>query len=114
MHTRLFTAVVLGATLLLGRQALASGSYPGRPPQPPVAVDTDKYNTGKQIFTGKATLGTGAAGAAETQTTRLKDLQGRLPKAVQKTAKLPELAGKLSAEQMKALEYYLELRYKVK
>ena len=108
----LFLLVVAGA--LCTPQTHASGSYSGRPPQPPVSMDADKYNLGKQIFAGKAKLADTPGASAAEQTARLTELQGKLPKSAQKEARLPELGGKLSADQLKALEHFLEIRYKVK
>lgn len=91
----------------------ASGSYTRPPSPPPVGMDMAKYNLGKQVFAGKAAPAT-KVGDAEFQSARLKDLQGRLPKSAKKSANLPAMAGKLSTEQMIALEHFLEVRYKIK
>jgi hypothetical protein len=95
---------------------MASGSYANRPPPPPVSVsvDSNKYNLGKQVYSGKAPLGTSSSDLAAQQGPRLKELQDKLPKAAQKNTNLPDLAGKLTPGQMSALQYYLEVRYKVK
>jgi len=95
---------------------MASGSYANRPPPPPasVSVDSNKYNLGKQVYSGKAPLGTSSSELAAQQGPRLKELQDKLPKAAQKSTNLPDLAGKLTPGQMGALQYYLEVRYKVK
>ena len=108
--------LILTVTFVASSSSLASGSYANRPPQPPtsVSVDSNKYNLGKQVFTGKAPLGTASSDVAAQQEPRLKELQGKLPKAAQKNTNLPDLAGKLTPGQMSALEYYLEVRYKVK
>ena len=91
----------------------ASGTYSRPPGPPPANMDKAKYNLGKQVFAGKAAPAT-TAGDAASQSARLKDLQGKLPKSAQKSADLPALAGKLSADQMSALEHFLEVRYKIK
>ena len=80
---------------------------------PPPSMDAGKYNLGKQVYSGKAAPAS-APGDAATQAARLKELQDKLPKAAQKSTDLPAMAGKLSTEQMKALEHYLDVRYKIK
>jgi hypothetical protein len=102
-----------GLMLMLPGSTMGSGSYPGRPPQPPTAVDTAKYHLGKQIFTGAARLGDNGPAAVSQQEARLKALQTALPRAAQASANLPALAGKLSADRLEALEYYLAIRYKI-
>jgi hypothetical protein len=111
---KLVLILVLSWCAAWGSPALASGSYPGRPPQPPSKVDAAKYNLGKQIYTGKAALGAPSANLAAQQSPRLTELQGKLPTSAQNDVKLPELAGKLNATQMEALEHYLYVRFKVK
>ena len=111
---RIILQLVVLAALTLSLSVLASGSYTARPIRPPVStVDANRYNIGKHIFSGKYEPGK-PAGDATQQSPRLKQLQEKLPKAAQKTADLPALAGKLSNEQMQALEYYLAVRYKIK
>jgi hypothetical protein len=105
-------AIALGGPLSCA--GLASGSYSSRPPQPPDAViqNSRRYELGKAIFAGKLELKDRGPQAGQLE--RLKGLQGRLPAAKRAAADLPALAGKLSADQMAALEYYLEIRYKIK
>jgi hypothetical protein len=113
MRKNILTLFCLAA-LALPLSVAASGTYSARPIRPPVsAVDANKYNIGKHIFSGKYDPGK-PPGAAAAQTPRLKALQEKLPKSVQKTRDLPALAGKLSNEQMQSLEYYLGVRYKIK
>jgi hypothetical protein len=108
--------LLIGSLLFAPLVASASGSYSARPPRPPTpsTIDADKYNLGKHIFSGQAELGQATADKTVQQSPRLKELQNKLPKAAQKNADLPGLAGKLSPAQLSALEYYLEVRYKVK
>lgn len=120
MRTRRISVIVrlaLGAITMGGLLAcagFASGSYSSRPPQPPDAViqNSRRYELGKAIFAGKLDLKDRAPQAAQLE--RLKDLQGRLPASKRASADLPALAGKLSPDQMTALEYFLEIRYKIK
>ena len=100
---------------------LASGSYSSRPPRPPTVVertkdaDKEKYELGKHIYSGKARLsGQPGADAAKAQEARLQTLQARLPESAQKKTNLPALAGRLTAAEMEALEYYVNKRFPVK
>src|SRR5688572_11050957 len=97
----------------------ASGTYTVRPPRPPGLVrrdaipeQRDKYEEGKRIYSGKAKLTTrqSAANTAE-QEKRLRALQARLPESAAKETDLTALAGKLTWEQLDALEYYVRKKY---
>ena len=115
MRTRILF-LLLCCALPLG--ARASGSYTARPPRPPTpkesaTLDNEKYALGKKIFTGKAKLKAETDAPAAQQETKLKELAGKLPKSVKEADKLPGLAGKLSARDLEALEYYLTQRYKL-
>jgi hypothetical protein len=109
--------LTLAATLLIGGGAPtlleASGSYPGPGIRPAVRVNTAKYELGKAVFNGKATM-TAGAGNADVQGEKLTAWQKALPAAAAKTVNLPALAGKLTTEQIDALEYFLEVRYNLK
>ncbi len=97
--------------------ALASGSYTGRPPQPPaksgdgtaMKMDREKYGLGQKVYEGSAM--TPGGGDAETQRARLKAAQTKLPADAMKMRDLPALAGKLSATQLDALEYFVAQRF---
>ena len=109
MHKTLLIIPVLA--LALTGSALASGSAPTRPPRPPSAgapaetMDNARYALGKSVFTGKAPLHSNPT-AARQQKARL----SRLAAETGETS-LPKLAGKLSAEQLDALDYYVSKRY---
>lgn len=92
-----------------------SGSYVFQPPHPPAGVveDSLKYELGKAIFAGKSGLKQQSAAQTQLQFIRLTQLQEKLPARVKKTVELTDLAGKLSSEQMSALEYFLKVRHKV-
>ena len=103
----LFTA--LSAPLSL----LASGSYCACLPKPPTKaqagkVDRDKFDLGQKVFNQKAAPGQGDAAA---QRSRLQAVQSQLPAKVAKKKDLTALAGKLSEQQLEALEYYVLQRY---
>jgi hypothetical protein len=102
------------AVFALASSALASGSAPTRPPRPPGAgapaetMDDARYALGKSVYTGKAPQHPNPA-AAKQQKARLSHLA-----AESGDASLPKLAGRLSAEQLDALDYYISKRYGTK
>ncbi len=96
--------------------ALASGSAPMHPPRPPQnfspaagKMDDARYALGKAVFTGKAKPIANPS-AAKKQKTRLNQLASAIGKG---GSSLPALAGKLSGEQMDALDYYVSKRFGV-
>lgn len=100
----------------------ASGSYPPPVVRPPGAVeatgsvDAAKYNLGKDLVAAKVKL-PDAPLSAETLATQEKLLAGyseKLPKPVRETTDLKPLAGKLTADQLAAVAYFLTIRHKVK
>ena len=110
-------AALLGAAAV---PAFASGSYSGRPPQPPakagdgmaMKMDREKYGLGQKVYEGQMKLmGGGDAGA---QMTALKALQSMLPADAMKMKDLPALAGKLSAAELEALQYFVKERFAMK
>jgi len=113
------TRVLLFATLL-GAAAIptfASGSYNVRPPKPPAAggetkMNREKYGLGQKIYDGSVKPMGG--GDASTQVDRLKMAQSKLPADAMKTKNLPALAGKLSAAELDALEYFVDRRFATK
>lgn len=91
--------------------ALASGSYCICLPKPPARtakVDRDKYDLGQKVYNERTTPATGDAAA---QKPRLEKLQSQLPARTAKKKDLVKLAGKLTPEQLDALEYYVGQRY---
>ena len=103
--------------LALTGSALASGSAPMRPPRPPKnfapagnnEVDDSRYALGKAVFAGKSAPVANPS-AAKKQKARLSQLASAIGKD---GASLPALAGKLSDEQMDALDYYAAKRFGV-
>ena len=112
----LLLAVLLGAGATV--PATASGSYSGRPPKPPATpggemkMDREKYGLGQKISEGGATLMGGGNAAA--QMTSLKALQAMLPADAMKMKDLPALAGKPSAAELEALQYFVKERFAMK
>ena len=117
MQTQRIVPLLLAAAVALPSVALASGSYTARPPKPPTAhergakMDSARYDLGKRIYNGKLKLGEPQAAAATMQETRLRALQATLPEREKKSANLSALAGRLNAEQLDALEYYVNHRF---
>ena len=70
-------------------------------------MDDAKYAEGKAVFTGKAPLARNTA-ATRPQRARLEALARRSGEVGRN---LPSLAGKLTADQLDALEYYVAYRY---
>lgn len=103
---------LVAGCLALPVTASASGSYTSRPPQPGVAkkgLDRAKYSLGQKLFNGKVEpSGQGDAAAQKEDLTRL---QGMLPKKTAAKKDLTLMAGKLSPEQLDALNYYVSNRY---
>lgn len=107
-------ALALTALLFVPAGLLASGSYcvclPKPPPKAAAArqADRDKYDLGQKVYNGKTAP---ASGDAAAQRVRLQAMQTSLPEKVARKKDLTALAGKLTAEQLDALEYYVTQRH---
>jgi hypothetical protein len=93
--------------------ANASGGYTGGF-RPPAEANAKNYELGRGIFNGNIAIAKEAdeARVAE-QTDLLQTYQSKLPENAQKKADLPSLAGRLSDEQLAALQTYLKVRFKI-
>jgi hypothetical protein len=117
MQTKRLTTLLLAACVALPAVGTASGTYTARPPRPPAKaaggekMDSAKYALGKSIYNGKAKLEANTAVPMAVQETRLKALEARVSEKERKSANLTAHAGKLSAEQLDALEYYVAHRF---
>ncbi len=108
-------AVLLLGALVLSGPAIASGTYSFKQPRPPLEkAGIDKYALGKKIFGDKSKRKPDPNANATQQSERLKELQLRLPENIRQSEDLPRLAGTLSPQELEALEYYLEKRFKIK
>ena len=109
-------SLLCAGLLAVAVKAQASGSYRISMPKPrneaKTTVDRDKYALGQQVFTGQANLT--AQSDMAVQKPRLEKCQASLPQSAAKSKSLTALAGKLSDEQLVALEYYLSHRYLMK
>ena len=112
-HYRILRAVVLGLILAWPLTALGSGSYSHKLSRASSATNTAKYHRGKQIFTGQARYDNGSPAPIAQHEERLKELQALLPQEAQGSVNLPQLAGKINADHLEALEYYLSVRYRI-
>ena len=111
-HTHALILCLVAGSLASSSPLLASGSYTSRPPQPRAekqSLDRAKYSLGQRLFNGKVKPDAQADAAA--QGPKLQTLQARLPARVSKKTDLSSLAGKLTPEQLDALEYYVNQRY---
>jgi hypothetical protein len=116
MKARHFTTAFVAVALLAAAapQAEASGSYRVRPPQPRLQDDIDRalYALGQQVYDGKSKPSPEIDGtASDSQGQRLGALQQMLPARAARSKDLPKLAGRLSAQQLDALEYYVKRRF---
>jgi hypothetical protein len=115
-RTRWFQTILIVTVLEAWPGALSgSGSYCLRPVQPPARTieNSQKFELGKAIFVVKVALDELSKAQVPAQHIHLAQLQEKLPARVKKTVDLASLAGRLSSEQMAALEYFLKIRYKV-
>ena len=109
-------AALLGATA--AAPVFASGSFSGRPPQPPaesdetMKLDRERYGLGQKVYDGDVMTPSG--GGADAQMVRLKALQMKLPADAGAKKNLVALAGKLSEPQLAALEYFVAHRFTMK
>jgi hypothetical protein len=104
---------LLACTLLLGSMAaaLASGTYippVGRiPGKRAGATDSALYALGQKTFEGK--MMAAGAGDASSQKAKLMSLQAKVPAS--SNTDLTKLAGKITSEQVNALEYFIAKRF---
>jgi hypothetical protein len=108
-------AVVLGLLCCCASVATvhASGGYAGVF-TPPAVIDRAKFDIGKQIFTGTATLaGQVDATAQAAQQPILQRWQNDLPESQKKNVDLAAMAGRLSQAQLESLSHYIEVRFRI-
>jgi hypothetical protein len=117
-NLRLHCLVIIAGTCLAGPlSAEASGSYCTCLPKPPARLgsaakmDRDKFDLGQKVFNGKTAP---VQAEAAPQRTRLQALQADLPEKVAAKKDVTALAGKLTDQQLEALEYFIKQRYPAK
>jgi hypothetical protein len=74
-------------------------------------IDPEFYDAGKLVFEGKP--GSDDETGGDDEAKRLAALEAKLPKSAQESIDLPSFAGRLTPQQMAALEYYIAVRFKV-
>src|SRR5262245_653421 len=77
-------------------------------------VAQEVYDQGAAVFESRFEKEAVAGLTARTQERRLKELQGKLPTAARDKVNLPRLAGKISDDQLAALEFYLAVKYRLR
>jgi len=118
MKTKQWFLIILGVCFTIS--IYASGSYTPRPPRvrptdtAQHGIDNEKYALGKKIYSGKAKLTAQPTADRAAQERRLRELQARLPAKAQAEANLPQYAGRLTAGELDALEYYVAARFPAK
>jgi len=109
----LVSCLMITALAVLPQHALASGGdyYGGSKVKKSSApqIDSAKYSLGQKIYTGKADLGDVSQARASSQKLRLEELQSKVGEAV---PDLVQLAGRLSDEELAALEYFISKRHR--
>lgn len=80
----------------------------------PQGQDREKYHLGKAIFNQEISLEKQTNSNLNDQEERLEYLQGSLPNTEKRRVNLPELSGKLTEEQLQALEYFIQVRFNIK
>jgi hypothetical protein len=107
--------IVLVIILSIGAHVQASGGFGGGGVgQIPQGNDREKFHLGKSVFNQEIELSTVDKGKEAAQSERLDYLQGSLPNIEKRRVNLPDLAGKLTDEQLDALEYFVSIRFNVK
>lgn len=81
----------------------------------PQGKDRDKYHLGKAVFQKELDFKeTIPASQIKENEDRLEFLQGSLPNTEKRRTDLTELSGKITKEQLEALEYFLSVRFNIK
>ncbi len=107
------TAILIAAACL-GGPVWASGSYAGRPPQPPAGLvaEAQRYELGKAIYARRFPLQDQAVDRVSQAAILLK-LQEQLPASAKQQVDLREFAGKLNSDQLGALAHFIKTRYRI-
>jgi len=74
-------------------------------------LQQNQYNLGKRILLGDAPLKPFSEELAEEQTQSLNKIFEQLPESAKKKLNVGAISGRLSPEQLAAVEYYLKKRY---
>ena len=114
MKNRFLTILAATLAICAPAAAVASGSAPARrmpaKKASPAAPATDaRYAIGQQVYGGTAPKAANP-GSMDSQKTRLAKIAAAVPD-MNKGKSISALAGKLSAEQLDALEYFVSVRF---
>jgi hypothetical protein len=115
MKRTVLITLACAAIAVIPHTSLASGSAPGRSMKAKAATGTSmqdaQYALGQQVYEGSAPMAANA-GSMSDQKAKLAKIAGMVPDAGKGKA-LQALAGKLSSEQLSALEYFVSKRFKM-
>jgi hypothetical protein len=101
--------------LFLISPLFASGGFGGGGVgQIPQGQDREKFHLGKSVYNLEIELLALDKAKEAEQGERLDYLQGSLPNSEKRRVNLQDLAGKLTKEQLDALEYFISVRFNVK
>ncbi|TGK44142.1 hypothetical protein [Leptospira andrefontaineae] len=113
----LYIYALIGALFFSSLEVvLASGGFGGGgvAGQALRGKEREKFNLGKAIYNGEVALDAKKEDLVKSQKNRLEYLQGSLPNSEKGRVSLEDLAGKLSEEQISALEFFVSIRFNVK
>ncbi|BDA77916.1 hypothetical protein LPTSP3_g08460 [Leptospira kobayashii] len=113
---KIITAFTIFVITSLTLSIFPSGGFGGGGvAQVPQGKDREKFHLGKAVFNQEVELATATDKTKEVaQAERLDYLQGALPNTEKRRVSLPDFAGKLTEEQLDALEYFVSIRFNVK
>ncbi|AYV54732.1 hypothetical protein [Leptospira kmetyi] len=116
MRQIVILTLIFGLTSLWTGTSYASGGFSGGGvAQIPKGKDREKYHLGKSVYNREIEIPAGAdPSKTQPQKIRLEYLQGSLPNSEKQRVNLEELAGKLTPEQLDALEYFVSVRFNVR
>ncbi|WP_425528946.1 hypothetical protein [Leptospira yasudae] len=116
MRQRLLAIFIISLIGFFIFPSYASGGFSGGGvAQIPKGKDREKYHLGKSVYNKEIEIAAAADPAKiQPQKIRLEYLQGSLPNSEKQRVNLEDFAGKLSTEQLDALEYFVSVRYNVK
>ncbi len=110
-----FLSLIFLLILSQSSMLIASGGFGGGGVgQIPQGKDREKFHLGKAVYNQEIELLAIDKGKEATQSERLDYLQGSLPNTEKKRVNLPDLAGKITDDQLDALEYFVSVRFNVK
>jgi len=78
---------------------------------PTIEKNQNLYNKGKAILRGEAPLAEYSESLAQDQLHSLNAVAEQLPASAKKRLDVEKIAGRLSADQLKAVKHYLKVRY---